>query len=396
MKIAIFIDSFLPQINGVVTHVVDTACELMKKGHRVIIFAPKSEKGKRINLSTYPFKVFFLPSLPAMIYPDYRIAILSLPKIMIELRKFKPDIVHVMDPFTVCSEGIMAAKLTKIPIVITFHTFFMDHDFLKNVKLEGGARLISKPVWKLTAFYHNLADAVICPSVVSQKELESHGLKKPTVVIPNGLNLKEIKNLTIGGKKDLTKTFGIKNGAKTAIYVGRLAADKNLDVLLKSWKLVNKVLPKTKLLIVGDGPKKRHLKNLTKMLGIKESVVFTGPISRDRILKKGIYNLADVFVTASKIENHSLSMLEAMAHGLPLIGVNARGTPELIDDQNGILVETDKSEFIADAMIKLFTDEDLRKKLSKGSLLKIKKYDISQMLNKLEAIYRVLVKFKSL
>ena len=255
---------------------------------------------------------------------------------------------------------------------------------------------MNKLVWKLTAFYHNLADAVICPSIISQTELQRHGLKKPTAIIPNGLNLKEIKKPTAFAKNKLKKTFGIKNVAKIAIYVGRLAADKNLDVLIKSWKLVYNIMPASKLLIVGDGPKYRHLKNLVKILEIKESVVFTGAIARDKILKNGIYNVGDLFVTASKIENHSLSMLEAMAHGLPLVGVNARGTPELIDDQNGILVESDKPVLLADAMIKMFKDVNLRKKLAKGSLLKSKKYDISQTVNKLEAVYRVLVKFKTL
>ncbi len=297
MKIAIFTDSFLPQINGVVNNIIDTASELTRKSHSVLIFAPEPKSGTKVNLANYRFGTFFLPSLPAMVYPDYRISVFSLPKIMLELRKFKPDIIHIMDPFAVCSEGVMAAKVMNIPIVITFHTFFMDYDFLKNVRLERSARFINKPVWKLTAFYHNLADAVICPSVVSERELQRHGLKKPTAIIPNGLNLKEIRKLSTSAKKELRKIYGIKEGIKTAIYIGRLAADKNLEVLIKSWKLVNQSLPESKLVIVGDGPKHQHLKNLAKTLEIKGSVVFTGAISRDKILKNGIYYLGDVFVT---------------------------------------------------------------------------------------------------
>ncbi len=129
---------------------------------------------------------------------------------------------------------------------------------------------------------------MICPSIVSQKELESHGLKKTTAIIPNGLDLKEIKYLTAGAKKELRKTYGINDGVKTAIYIGRLSADKNLDVLLKSWKLVNQSLPDTKLVVIGGGPKYRHLKSLATLLEIKESVIFTGAITREKILKRNV------------------------------------------------------------------------------------------------------------
>src|SRR3990167_9101023 len=125
MRIAIFTDSFLPQINGVVSYVFDTATQLQRRGHQVIIFAPKPRRGVKLNLEQYPFSIKLLPSLPSFIYPDIRFTIPSLPKVLLILKRFKPDVIHIQDPSTVGTEGLTAGKILKIPVAITFHTFFL-------------------------------------------------------------------------------------------------------------------------------------------------------------------------------------------------------------------------------------------------------------------------------
>lgn len=396
MRIAIFTDEFLPQINGVVTYILDTAEELIKRGNEVLIFAPKPRRGYKLNLSKFPFKVILLSSLPALLYPDFRLTVPALPRVLLQLRKFKPDVIHIMDPLTMGTDGIMAAKIRKIPIIITFHTFFMDEDMLSYFKLKKRARLLQTPLWKLTSFYHNLANTVICPSLVSQRELEKHGLKKPAIVVSNGIDLTKTKKLTTKEIEVKRQIYGIKSTERIAIYVGRLAPDKSLDVLLSAWKMVVQKEKDAKLILVGSGPEERKLKELVNDLDLNYKVVFWGSIAREKILTEGIYCLADIFVTASKIENQSLAMLEAMAHSLPLVGVRARGTPELIDETNGLIVEPDKPNDLAQAIIKLLADKKLREKLAKGSWKKVQEFDLKKSVSKLEAVYRVLAHFKTL
>lgn len=396
MRIAIFTDAFLPQINGVVTYVLDIASKFSKRGNQILIFAPKPRRGLKLNLSKFPFKVVLLPSVPALLYPDFRLTVPALPRVLLQLRKFKPDVIHIMDPLTMGTDGIMAAKIRKIPIIITFHTFFMDEDMLKYFKLSKRAKLLHTPLWRLTAFYHNLANAIICPSKISEKELEKHGLKKPTIVIPNGIELGKIKKFT--AKEILAKRLssGLKTSDRVAIYVGRLAPDKSLDVLLAAWKIVSQKEPNARLLIVGGGPEEKRLKKMVADFNLTNQVIFLGVLERDKILTEGIYNLADIFVTASKIENQSLAMLEAMAHGLPIVGINIRGTPELVDAQNGLVVEPDNVEALAQAVINLFSSSKLRKKLGQRSLQKVQDFDLDKSVVKLEATYRVLAHFKTL
>lgn len=396
MNIAIFANDFLPQFNGVVSYVLDVAEGLTKKGHKVILFVPRPKRGHKLNLREFPYRVIMVSSVPAMLYPDVRLTIPYLPRILYLLKKYKIQIIHTMEPLTLGTEGIMAAKILQLPIVITFHTFYMDEDILKHFRVGHRARkAIKTPLWKLTAYYHNLADAVVCPSIVSQNELEKHGLKKSTVLINNGIDLKKTKTLTSQEKVNLREKFGIKKGAMIGLYTGRLSIDKSVDKLIYIWKKVVKENSGAVLVIIGGGPEKIKLTDLVHDLNLEKNVLFLGVFSRNEIIKQGLYCLGDVFVTASKIENQSISMLEAMAHSLPIVGVNVRGTPELADASNSIIVEPDDIDGFSKAVIKLFNDEALRKKLSVGSFKKAEVYNIDTTVKKLEALYRVLIKFKT-
>lgn len=396
MHIAIFTDSFLPQINGVVSYVFDTANQLQKRGHQVIIFAPRPRRGIKLNLEQYPFTIKLLPSLPSFLYPDIRFTIPSLPKVLLILKRFKPDVIHVQDPSTVGTEGLTAGKILKVPVAITFHTFFLDEEMFKNLKRGYKLKVFARPLWKLTSYYHNLANAVICPSRVAADELKKHGLHKDTIFINNGIDLSQIKKPSDSKIRSLRIKYHIPSDNQVVINVSRLAPDKSLDVLIKAWRLIKDEVPKTTLVLVGDGPSKGRLQALVEELNLKGSVIFTGKLSREEIIKNQIYYLGELYVTTSKIENQSISMLEAMAHGLPVVGVDARGTPELVDDRNGFLTSPDDPQEFAQAVLKALKNDKLREKMSKGSLEKIKDYDINASTDKLLAVFRVLKNFKTI
>ncbi len=391
MKIAIFTDAFLPQINGVVSYVIDIASELVSKGHKVVVFAPKPKRGVKIPQNDFIFKVVFLPSLPTFLYPDVRITIPALFKVLLYLRKFRADIIHVQDPSTVGTEGLTAGKILNIPTVITFHTFFMDEEMLKILKIRKKVvNLINNPIWKLTVYYHNLADVVICPSEIAREELVSHGLKAKVKVIHNGINLSKIKLLNKNARDKKRQETGVFPNDKVGIFVGRISVDKSIEVLLRAFKNVADKIKGSKLLLVGDGPDMDRLRKLVGDLNLTGTVLFLGRLPRENIVQGGILGIADVFVTASKIENQSIAILEALASGLPIIGVNMRGNPELIDDKNGILVEADNEQKLAEAIIKFFSDDKLASNLKKGAIGSSKKYDLSESVVMLENIYKSL------
>lgn len=391
MKIAIFTDFFLPQINGVVSYVVDIASELVSKGHKIVVFAPKPKRGVKISQKDFSFKLVFLPSLPTFLYPDFRITIPALPKVLLYLRKFGADVIHVQDPLTVGTEGLTAGKILNIPTVITFHTFFMDEEMLKILKIRKKVvDLINNPLWKLTVYYHNLADVVICPSEIAREELVMHGLKAPNQVIHNGINLSKIKILNKNAKVKKRQEIGVFPNDKLGIFVGRISVDKSIEVLIKAFQIVAVKIKESKLLLVGDGPDMGRLKKLVEDLNLADNVLFLGRLPRESIIQGGILSIADFFVTASKIENQSIAILEALAHGLPIIGVNMRGNPELVDDKTGILVEADNEQKLAEAIVKFFSNDKLASILKSGAISTSKKYDLSESVALLEKTYESL------
>ncbi len=289
------------------------------------------------------------------------------------------------------TDGLTAGKILKIPTVITFHTFFMDEEMLKILKLRKKVvDMINSPLWKLTAYYHNLADVVICPSEVAKEELVQHGLKAPAQVIHNGINLSKVKVLTNTSIAKKRQEMGVSADDKLGIFVGRISVDKSIEILIKAFQKVSAKIRRAKLLLVGDGPDMERLKKLVEELNLADTVIFLGKLPRESIIRGGILNIADVFVTASKIENQSVAILEALASGLPVIGVNMRGNPELINDKNGILVEPDNATKLAEAIIKFFSGDKLAKSLKRGALETSKKYDLSESVSLLEKTYKSL------
>lgn len=391
MKVALFTGTFFPSFNGVISYTLDVATQLSKNGHTVLWIAPKPSLSYRFRASKYPFKIEFVRSVPLPIYPDFRLTIAVLPNLVNILKSFTPDIVHTNDPLPLSIEGIIAAKILHIPKVITFHTFAMDRDMLKVISQSNIVSLIGKPLSVLNAKYHNLADMVICPSHEAQAELVRHGLTRPNRVIANGVDLSLVKPLSAAQRLFLRKTYGIEKEQPVAIYIGRLSQDKSLPVFFAAWADVCAKLPSARLVIVGGGPMEESLRRIAKEKNIADSVVFAGSMLREEILKKGIYSLGDVFASASAIENQSMAMIEAMASGLPIIGVKKRGTQEIINKTNGMLVPAHRPRMFGQAMIKILTNDSLRHQLHMGALKQSKAYDIQKTTDELVSVYQELV-----
>ena len=395
MRIAIFTDAFLPQINGVVTYITETAQKLVERGHEVLVFAPKPRKGVKINLSEFSFKIFLLPSLPAFVYPDARITLPALPKLLIDLKKFRTEIIHIQTPFTVGTEGLISGKILKIPLVATFHSFYIDKPFFEDFKLEKFSDQLQNPLWNLYTSYFNLVDTVICPTRIAQTELKKYGLYKPNVVIQHGVNFFLINKGIKADISNLQRKLGLKSADKVGIYSGRLAADKGIDTLINIWRKVVNNIPDAKLLIIGSGPIENSLKNLVKKFKLRKEIIFSGAINRDTLMEKGWLKLGRLAVSASKIENMSYSLLEEMAFGLPAVAYKIRGIPEILDNDCGILVPPDDTDSFAEKIVDLFSDGAKLKKLSRGAKNKAKLFDLEKKIDALENLYSDMINSKS-
>lgn len=369
MRIAMFSDSYRPQINGLVTSVDTFAKQLKKKGHDVHIFAPHApgyhDKDKRIHRSA---SFEFAP------YKEYRIAVPA-------AVKGSFDIVHVHSPFSMGLSGIAYARKNKIPVIGTFHTLFPEygHYLIKSEKLlrlfRGAYKRIS---WSYLRWFYNKCDYITVPSGSVKKQTIKHGIKKPVYVIPTGIEVKSLRK----GKKSLRRKHGFA-GEKIILHVGRLTKEKNILFILHS---LEKLLKKggAVLVITSDGPYRSELEKEARKLGLQKKVRFTGYVDSESLGE--LYAIADVFVIASKTETQGIVLIEAVASKLPVVALDAPVTADFLKENNYGIVASGSN--FADRVFAVLGNEKIRKECTKSASAVLKKYSAESFAGQLMDVYK--------
>jgi glycosyltransferase involved in cell wall biosynthesis len=217
-------------------------------------------------------------------------------------------------------------------------------------------------------------DLVISPSEGMKKVLRQYGVESHIEVVPNGVDLQRFHEAQPLARAD----FGFSDQDILLVYAGRLAPEKNLDFLIRSFAGVSQVFPNVHLLIVGGGQKQfeEEIKPLPSQLGISDHVHFVGMIPYDKL--PSYLAMCDAFVTASITEVHPLSVIEGMATGLPILGIDSPGVGDSIADRvTGLLATDDLASFTA-KMTYLCTDNALRKTWGRAAREASAQYDISR------------------
>lgn len=380
MRIAIFSDTFPPEVNGVANFVRTSAKSLAGRGHVVKVFTlsklPKREL-RKIN-AKHNIKVYTLPSVPAIIYPTTRLSLpsgLALPKII----SFKPDIIHLHTPFTTGWEAIAGAKILKIPLIGTHHTFY--DQYLKHLKIDS--KITRKYSWKYTIFCYNFCNFVTVPSRALAEEMKNYKLKKSIKILPYFIDTDLFKP----SETEIKNPFQL-------VHVGRLSYEKSIDQVINAFSIISKNYPQGKLIIVGDGPERKKLEKLAIKLGLKEKINFTGFLKGKKLLK--VLRESTIFVSASKTETFCIAILEAMAVGLPIVTVKKNGPTEFVrDEQNGYLVEPDNYKEIAQKIIFLLENKKVLKGFEKKSRELAEQYSIEKNVINLENLYKKLIRSRN-
>lgn len=388
MKIAFFSDTFLPQLNGVATSLANQARQLGEEGHELIIFTPKLDDIKREKFKAKNVNVIHLPTVPTLLYPEFKLGILGLPKVLKYLLKFDPDIIHLYSPLTIGMDAVVASKILKKPLVGTIHIYFADLDYLRGIKYKFAVKLLNKVSPPYLNFLYGQCDLLLAPSKLLIEELQKNGFKKPILYFPNGVMIKNHHLLSAKEKGLLKKKYGLKE--KIVLHFGRLSDEKNIDVLIKAFYELTKRHPNVSLLIIGDGPATKRLKKLVQELQIEKDIVFTGFIDHPALLSSNLLGLADLFATASTSENQPMAILEAMMFGLPIIGVREAGLIEMVLS-NGYLVQPGDTKDLAEKIEKVLFDQKIASQFRNNSLQLIGNFSVEKTTDKLLNLYQTLI-----
>lgn len=382
MNIGIFSDTYSPQVNGVVSSILTLEKKLREQGHNVYIFTISHPDA--MHDSPY---VYRMASVPFVFLKDHRVGILYSNKATHKIKRLKLDLILSQTEFSMGIFARMMAKKLEIPIIHTYHTVYEDYMHYVSKGIELSPRLARK----YSKSFCNHVDGVIAPTKKTEKLLKSYGVNKPIRIIPTGIDFTPFKpeNYTDHEISRFKEVFHIPPNDPIVLFVGRVAKEKSIDVLIKAMPLLLEKMPLAKLVIVGDGPCRLELEELAYTLGIRDSVIFTGMQPWNTIAR--MYQLGDVFVSASVTETQGLTFAEAMAAALPVVAMEDESIAGFVrDGYNGRLFHN--SEELTNALYDLLSNADSRKEMSQNALHSIKPLSAETFGLNAEAFYLEILK----
>lgn len=370
MRIAICTDQYLPLVSGLADSVDALARALRARGHGVRVYAPKLP-------GAVPNEHVF--HMPALVVPGSGGAyILTLPTgAMSDIRGFKPDIVHTELLGIAGLFAWYAARRLAVPFVGTDHTF--PADFLQYVHLNFPP--FPYLVKKLSAVYYNRCAIVTTPSESLLHELRDYGMRRPGKVVPNPVHLDLFRPLQ--SRAALKEKYGIQNRA--VLVFGRIAIEKNIEFAVRAFSL----LPRNsnaQLVFIGDGPHRGAIEKLVEDMRLSDRTVFLGVLRGERLVEA--INACDVSIIASLSETQSLTTIQSLACGLPVVAQEAGGIPEyVIEGKTGYLVEVGNVGMFAKRIQELLDSPSLSRALGTAGRESVLKFEPDAIAQKFEAIY---------
>ncbi len=389
MKIAIFSDNFYPELSGVSDSIITTTRELVRMGHEIAIYVPRySSKNFRIgNLPEGELdlgnavKIHRFASIAFAGAGSTGQSSVVIPTGLrwMEVKKFNPDVIHTNFFYGAGIEAVIAAKILKKPLVGTNHTAL--GEFLRHGPIKAG--WFKSSLLHYQAWYYNRCDYVTAPSQSAFTEMMENGFVKPHQVLSNPID-PVFKPVTTQVRSALKKKFGLSKN--TIFYVGRLGPEKEIDVIIRAIAIAREKVPDVCLAIAGHGSEEEKLKRLTADLNLNDNVKFFGTLYGATLNE--LYDACDIFTIMSTSETQGMTLLQAMACGLPVVGARALSLPEYINDQNGFLIERGDHATLAERIIFLLKDSGLRKSLGEGGLDYSERFSADHIADEWEKIYR--------
>jgi glycosyltransferase involved in cell wall biosynthesis len=375
MRIGMMVDVYKPHVSGITHYISLNKKYLEQAGHEVFIFTFGD-----LDFPDEETNVIRSPGLPLVdtgYYLNFRYS-----------RKAKAllltmDLVHVHHPFLSGRLALRYCRPLHIPIVFTNHTRY---DLYAQAYMPILPEEISDSfLQSYMPPFCTAVDLVISPSLGVVDVLRKLGVACQIEVVPNGVELDRFQQTY---SEDGRAKFGFTTDDTLLVYSGRLGPEKNIDFLLRSFSGAAEAVDRVHLLLIGGGPEEENLKKLASQLGITDRVHFIGMIEYE--LMPRFLSMCDLFVTASVTEVHPLSVIEAMASGLPALGIHSVGVGDIIEDsRTGLLASQNQAAFAA-KMTRLCLDKDLRLKMGNSARQVSEKYAIERITQIMLAHYEQL------
>ena len=384
MHVAMISDVYFPRINGVSTSIETFRNAFAPLGVRVSLVAPDYDAQAVADGLPWVHRIPArrLPFDPEDRWMPYRHA----GRRLHTLHQENPiDLVHVQTPFVAHYAGLKLARQHRIPVVTTYHTLFEEY-------LHHYVPLLPKRWMQALARHHsrkqcNDVDAVVVPSSAMQHRLLAYGVTAPMHVVPTGIPLEQFHT---GDGATFRTRLGIGPEQPVALFVGRVAHEKNIGFLLEAMQHVLLLAPDAVLVIAGEGPARGDLERQAKAGTLNGHVRFVGYLDRVRELSD-CYAAANVFAFASRTETQGLVLLEAMSMGLPVVALSAMGTSDILTRGKGCVVPSDSPTDFGRHIGALLRDPARRERLATEARQYAGEWSAIAMAMRLRSLYRTLL-----
>jgi glycosyltransferase involved in cell wall biosynthesis len=369
VKIAVFSDCYLPAINGVVTSITQQQQALMGLGHQVDLYCPHYPAKETPDPNVYRLwaRPFWFHKREQMTFPWP-------PSVLRTMWSNDYDLFHIQTPFSVGLLGLFISLARRIPRVFHHHTLWEEYvDYLpipKKVSSTGSVALCRGLA--------NLSQAVVAPSAEVKERFSQQGVTTPIHVIPTGIQVDRFQGGTVKAERS--------EGEEVCLYIGRLAHEKSVDAVVRVFARIHQERPSTRLWLVGDGPARPALEEQVRQLGLSGACRFFGFVPRDTL--RDFVASSRLFLFCSVTETQGLVLLEAQAGGLPAVAFASSGVNEAVDSgQTGFLVEQGREDLMAEAALKILTQEDLWSRFSSAAQAWSGNFSLKRMGEALEKAY---------
>jgi phosphatidylinositol alpha 1,6-mannosyltransferase len=378
VRIALFSEVYWPMVSGVGVTLLRLTEALQARGHELRVYSasyalPPGQSDRA--------EVHRSPSVPLFLYPDVQWAFPRMRDVVDDLARFRPDVVHVATEFSLGIAGVKAARQLGFPLIASAHT---DYD---QYAARYGVTWALRAGWHYLRWFYGQAHKVLCPSRIYEQHLHSRGVLHTGVwsrgVDPDWFHPRFRTD-------DYRGRFGVGPADLLVTYIGRIAREKNLELLLHAWETLAPMRGTAQLVLVGRGPLEDEIRR-REIAGVHVTGLLQG-----RELSAA-YASADVFTFPSPTETFGNSLLEAMGSGLPSLVAASGGVLEFSEHgRNAWLVAPDSAEAIEEGLERLLTDAALRRRLGDGGLQTARERDWAQVYDRLVADYKEVSEGKGL
>ena len=382
MQILMVSDVYFPRINGVSTSIKSFRDGLRERGLGVDLIAPTYDSTPH-HRACDEAGIYRIAGRTVPQDPEDRL--MRVADAVAAGARLKPDLIHIHTPFAAHFAGMRIARAHGIPVVASYHTLFEEYAAHYLRRLPGP--LLRIAARRLSRHQCNEVDQVIVPSAPMRERLADYGVTTPMTVLPTGICTQDFAS---GNRAAFRQRLGVSPTAVVALFVGRVAHEKNIGFLIEAFRRCAADSPELVLAIAGEGPASDSLRRRVRQHALEPRIRFVGYLNRPHELAD-CYAAADVFTFASKTETQGLVLVEAMAAGLPILALAEMGTRDILLGNPGAVVAPDDVGEFARLLSGIARRPAWRQSLGRAAREQAESWNETGMVNRLADLYQRLI-----